>query len=64
MASYSTGRPCPNCNKPSGMPVRCLNCGTVGCGFCVGNGPGGFNQKWKSNCKVCLNTQQELMTLA
>ena len=63
MASYDTNRPCPNCRMTGTSPARCLNCGTVGCDFCVAMPPSGVNQKWKVNCKIC-NSEQEVMSLA
>ena len=53
MVIYYTNRHCPNCDTPTGTPVRFLNYGTVGCGDCEGNGLGGVNQKHKSTRRVC-----------
>ena len=55
MVIYYTNRHCPNCDTPTGTPVRFLNYGTVGCGGCEGNGLEGDNQNHKLTCRVCSN---------
>ena len=50
MADYSSSRPCPNCGRPRGTPLKCTNCNTVGCS----NGNCGIGQQGKtSRCKIC-----------
>jgi hypothetical protein len=53
MASWLQSNPCKNCGNTNGVMLKCKNCGTLGCGNCVGH-------LTKSHCKVCKKTTEKI----
>jgi hypothetical protein len=46
MGSWTSSNPCKSCGKKGTAMIKCTNCATLGCTYCVG-GPG------RGMCKVC-----------
>lgn len=53
MGYWSESTPCPNCGKKRGLRIRCNNCGTLGCQFCLGSADSG-------PCKECKKSGEKV----
>ncbi len=47
MGTWTSKNPCKNCGKTGRPMVKCTNCGTLGCTYCVGQPAN------RTTCKVC-----------